>query len=65
MIPLILELFPKKLRRLFIDEKIPIQERADAIIGEQDKKFIFVLVGGKTYLRKSSKHDIMGGKIVY
>lgn len=55
--------FSKKLRRLFIDEKIPIQERADAIIGEQDKKIIFVLVGGKTYLRKSSKHDIMGGKL--
>lgn len=26
-------------------------------------KNYFVLVGGKTYLRKSSKHDIMGGKL--
>ena len=55
--------FSKKLRRLFIDEKIPIQERTDAIIGEQDKKIIFVLVDGKTYLRKPSKHDIMEGKL--
>ncbi|WP_288622243.1 tRNA lysidine(34) synthetase TilS [uncultured Streptococcus sp.] len=55
--------FSKKLRRLFIDEKIPIQERTDAIIGEQDKKIIFVLVDGKTYLRKPSKHDIMEGEL--
>ena len=55
--------FSKKLRRLFIDEKIPIQERSNAIIGEQDGNIIFVLVGGKTYLRKPSKHDIMRGKL--
>ena len=55
--------FTKKLRRLFIDEKIPSQKRADAIIGEQDEKIIFVLVDGKTYLRKPSKHDIMEGKL--
>ncbi|SFG32640.1 tRNA lysidine(34) synthetase TilS [Streptococcus equinus] len=55
--------FSKKLRRLFIDEKIPSQERADAIIGEQDGKIIFVLVADKTYLRKPSKHDIMEGKL--
>ena len=55
--------FSKKLRRLFIDEKIPSQERADAVIGEQDGKIIFVLVADKTYLRKPSKHDIMEGKL--
>ena len=55
--------FSTKLRRLFIDEKIPSQERADAIIGEQDGKIIFVLVADKTYLRKPSKHDIMEGKL--
>lgn len=55
--------FSKKLRRLFIDEKIPSQERTNAIIGEQDGKIIFVLVAGKTYLRKPSKHDIMEGKL--
>lgn len=55
--------FSKKLRRLFIDEKIPSQERANAIIGEQDGKIIFVQVADKTYLRKPSKHDIMEGKL--
>lgn len=55
--------FSKKLRRLFIDEKIPLQERANAIIGQQEGKIIFVLVDGKTYLRKASKHDIMEGKL--
>ena len=43
--------------------KIPSQERANAIIGEQDGKIIFVQVADKTYLRKPSKHDIMEGKL--
>lgn len=51
--------FSKKLRRLFIDEKISIKERGKAIVGLQNGKIIFVLVAGKTYLRKVSENDIM------
>lgn len=47
--------FHKKLRRLFIDEKIPVKERQKAIIGEQDGVVIFVLVSGNLYLRKASQ----------
>lgn len=44
--------FHKKLRRLFIDEKIPSKERNKAIVGEQDGILLFVLVNGHLYLRK-------------
>lgn len=55
--------FSKKLRRLFIDEKIPLLDRQYAIVGEQDGQVIFVMIGDKTYLRKASKHDIMLAKL--
>lgn len=55
--------FSKKLRRLFIDDKLSIAERQNAIVGEQDGEIIFVLVGDKTYLRKACKHDIMLAKL--
>ena len=55
--------FSKKLRRLFIDEKISLQDRSEAIVGEQDGQVIFVLVAGKTYLRKAPKHGIMEGTL--
>lgn len=55
--------FSKKLRRLFIDNKISTQARQEAIVGEQDGKIIFVLVDGKTYLRKASKDGIMKAKL--
>ena len=47
--------FHKKIRRLFIDEKIPTQERSQAIVAEQNDQIIFVLVGGHLYLRKESQ----------
>lgn len=55
--------FSKKLRRLFIDEKISVQERLDAIVGEQNHQIIFVLVANKTYLRKSPKHGTMENRL--
>ncbi|EHI70549.1 tRNA lysidine(34) synthetase TilS [Streptococcus ictaluri] len=55
--------FSKKLRRLFIDEKFTAKQRQNAIIGQQDNRIIFVIVGDKTYLRKASKHDIMLAKL--
>nr|WP_207927411.1 tRNA lysidine(34) synthetase TilS [Streptococcus catagoni] len=51
--------FSKKLRRLFIDEKFTHQEREEAIVALQENQIIFVIVAGKTYLRKASNHDIM------
>ena len=55
--------FSKKLRRLFIDDKIPSEDRKNAIIAEQKGQIIFVLVAGETYLRKASKHDIMRARL--
>ena len=55
--------FTKKLHRLFIDEKFSFQERSDAVVGEQDGDIIFVVVAGKTYLRKASNRDIMKAKL--
>lgn len=45
--------FHKKVRRLFIDQKIPAQERAQAIVAEQNGQIIFVLAGEHLYLRKA------------
>lgn len=56
--------FHKKLRRWFIDEKIPKNERAKAIVGEQEGKIIFVHTESKTYLRKFGKNDIIEGIIL-
>ncbi|TWT14367.1 tRNA lysidine(34) synthetase TilS [Streptococcus sp. sy010] len=56
--------YHKKLRRWFIDEKIPSMERQQAIIGEQEGQIIFVLTKNKTYLRKLTKHDIIEGIIL-
>ncbi|MBM7641867.1 tRNA lysidine(34) synthetase TilS [Streptococcus loxodontisalivarius] len=53
----------KKLRRLFIDEKIPLSERSKAVVAEQDGEIIFVLANGRTYLRKGAKNDIMRAKL--
>lgn len=57
--------FTKKVRRLFIDDKLSQKEREEAIIGEQKGEIIFILTSRKTYLRKASKHDIMIGKLYY
>lgn len=51
----------KKLRRLFIDEKIPTNLREEAIIIEQEKTILAVVVDDKCYLRNDSKDDIMKG----
>lgn len=51
--------FSKKLRRLFIDNKIPKSERETAIIGEQAGKIIFVQTINNLYLRKLSENDTM------
>lgn len=56
--------YHKKLRRWFIDEKIPPIQREQALIGEQDGQIIFVLTKNKTYLRKLDKHDIIEGIIL-
>ncbi|EFR45225.1 tRNA lysidine(34) synthetase TilS [Streptococcus pseudoporcinus] len=55
--------FSKKLRRLFIDEKFSQQERKDAIIGVQENEIIFVIIAGKTYLRKAPERDIMKARL--
>lgn len=51
------------MRRLFIDEKIPIFKRSNAIIVEQDSDIILILLDGVTYLRKGFKDDIMKGRL--
>lgn len=51
--------FSKKISRLFIDDKLSLEERSQAIIGEQDGHIIFVVTRNKTYLRKSFKNDII------
>ena len=42
----------KKLRRLFIDNKILEKDRQKAIVGEQDGHIIFLYVAGRLYLKK-------------
>ena len=42
----------KKIRRLFIDNKISEKDRQKAIIGEQDGQIIFLYVAGRLYLKK-------------
>ena len=44
----------KKLRRLFIDNKILEKDRQKAIIGEQDDQIIFLYVAGRLYLEKKT-----------
>lgn len=51
--------FSKKLRRLFIDEKIPQNERNQAIVGEQEGQIIFVQTASNLYLRKFAESDTM------
>ncbi|WP_161979750.1 tRNA lysidine(34) synthetase TilS [Streptococcus sp. S784/96/1] len=51
--------FSKKLRRLFIDEKIPKKERTKAIIGEQEGQIIFVQTANNLYLRKFAENGTM------
>lgn len=54
----------KKLRRLFIDNKIPDEERQKAIIGEQDGQIIFLYVSGRLYLKKNPENAILYGTVV-
>ena len=53
----------KKLRRFFIDEKIPRDQRQNAIIIEQDKKIFGVANLVTSDLSKSLKNDIMKAKL--
>lgn len=53
----------KKLRRFFIDEKIPNDKRRETLIFEQKEQVIAVLCDGKTYLSNPDYHDIMRGKL--
>lgn len=55
--------YSKKLRRLFIDDKIPPQERQNALIAEQDGEIVAICLSGRTYLRKEFKDGIMKGKL--
>ena len=54
----------KKIRRLFIDNKIPYKERQKAIIGEQDGQIIFLYVSGRLYLKKKPENAILYGTVV-
>lgn len=55
--------FRKKVSRLLIDDKVPVEARHRVIIGEQDHQILFVLTEQKTYLRKISENAIMKGKL--
>ena len=54
----------KKLRRLFIDNKILEKDRQKAIVGEQDGHIIFLYVAGRLYLKKRPKNAILYGTVV-
>lgn len=54
----------KKLRRLFIDNKILEKDRQKAIIGEQDNQIIFLYVAGRLYLKKRPENAILYGTVV-
>ena len=54
----------KKLRRLFIDNKILEKDRQKAIIGEQDGQIIFLYVAGRLYLKKIPENAILYGTVV-
>ena len=54
----------KKLRRLFIDNKILEKDRQKAIIGEQDDQIIFLYVAGRLYLKKKPENAILYGTVV-
>lgn len=51
--------FHKKLSRLFIDDKLPLNDRHKALVIEQHGQIEIVVTGDKTYLRKDPKRDIM------
>ncbi|MCH4167862.1 MAG: tRNA lysidine(34) synthetase TilS [Streptococcaceae bacterium] len=55
----------KKLRRLLIDDKIPIDEREKSIILEQNDKIIAVLTKNKTYLSISSETDTIKNNLYF
>ena len=50
----------KKLRRLFIDQKIPFEEREKAIIIEQNQQILAIVNIAISDLSKELKSDIMG-----
>ena len=54
----------KKLRRLFIDNKILDKDRQKAIVGEQDGHIIFLYVAGRLYLKKRPENAILYGTVV-
>ena len=54
----------KKLRRLFIDNKVSEKDRQKAIVGEQDGQIIFVYVAGCLYLKKKPENAILYGTVV-
>lgn len=54
----------KKLRRLFIDNKILEKDRQKAIVGEQDGHIIFLYVAGCLYLKKRPENAILYGTVV-
>ena len=54
----------KRLRRLFIDNKILEKDRQKAIVGEQDGHIIFLYVAGRLYLKKRPENAILYGTVV-
>ncbi|RSJ09783.1 tRNA(Ile)-lysidine synthase [Streptococcus sp. BCA20] len=53
----------KKLRRYFIDQKIPIDQRKNAVIIEQNGEIIAIAGIVTSNLSKSQKNDIMYNKL--
>lgn len=56
--------FSKKLSRLFIDEKLPLADRRQAVVVEQDGKIQLIRTRHRTYLRKAEKHAIMKASLI-
>lgn len=56
--------FSKKVSRLFIDDKVPLSERREALVVEQDGMVQLILTKRKTYLRKLEKHAIMKASLI-
>ncbi|MBS7578278.1 MULTISPECIES: tRNA lysidine(34) synthetase TilS [unclassified Enterococcus] len=55
----------KKVRRLLIDDKVPIDEREKSIILEQNDKIIAVLTKNKTYLSISPETDTIKNNLYF
>lgn len=53
----------KKLRRLFIDTKISMEDRKKALVAEQNGEIIFIKVAGRVYLKNKPENAILYGAV--